>query len=124
MQASADRLHEALKEGAVYTVDVPVKKPGAYLIQLAVRDTATGKVGSASQFLEIPELKKGPAAVTSVLLQSAERAAGTPAWTGMSTPTRQLRPGGEVGCFCLLENPSKKVTIWASSSAIGRPRIE
>ena len=109
VQASADRLPEALKEGIVYTLDVPVKKPGAYQIQVAVRDTATGKVGSASQFLEIPELKKGRVALTSVLLQSAERAAGTPAWTGMSPATRQFHPGGEIEYLCLLENPGKKV---------------
>ena len=109
VQASADQLSNALKEGVVYTLDVPVKKPGAYQIQVAVRDTATGKVGSASQFLEIPELKKGRVALTSVLLQSAERAAGTPAWTGMSPATRQFHPGGEVEYFCLLENPGKNV---------------
>jgi VWFA-related protein len=109
VQASADRLQEALKEGVVYTLDVPVKKPGAYQIQVAVRDTVTGKVGSASQFLEIPELKKGRVALTSVLLQSAQRAAGTPAWTGMSPATRQFHPGGEIEYFCLLENAGKQV---------------
>ena len=109
VQAPADHLQESLKEGVVYTLDVPVKKPGAYQIQVAVRDTATGRVGSASQFLEIPELKKGRVALTSVLLQSAERGAGEPAWTGMSPATRQFHPGGELEYFCLLENPGKKV---------------
>ena len=109
VRAPADGLQQALKEGVVYTLDVPVKKPGAHQIQVLVRDTATGKVGSASQFLEIPELKKGRVALTSVLLQSADRAAGTPAWTGMSPATRQFRPGGEVEYFCVLENAGKKV---------------
>ena len=109
VQASADRLQEALKDGVVYTLDVPVKKPGAYQIQVAVRDTATGKVGSASQFLEVPELKKGRVALTSVLLQSAQRAASTAAWTGMSPATRQFPPGGEIEYFCLLENAGKQV---------------
>jgi VWFA-related protein len=100
VQASADQLPEALKEGVVYTLDVPIKKPGAYQIQVAVRDTATGKVGSASQFLEIPELRKGRVALTSVLLHSGDR---------VSPATRQFPPGGDVEYFCLLENPGKTV---------------
>jgi VWFA-related protein len=104
----AKRPEQALEEGLVYTLDVPVKKPGAYQIQVAVRDTVSGKIGSASQFLEIPELKKGRVTLTSVLLQSAERPPGALAWTGMSPATRQFHPGGTVEYFCLLESATKK----------------
>ena len=45
IQAPADGFEEAVKEGKLYTLDVPVKKRGAYQIQVAVRDMATGKVG-------------------------------------------------------------------------------
>jgi VWFA-related protein len=109
VQAPADRFQEAVKEGALYTLDVPVKKRGAYQIQVAVRDTATGKVGSASQFLEIPELKKGRVALTSIVLQNGDRPAGTAAFAGMSPVTRQFHPGSEVEYFCLVENTGKKV---------------
>ncbi len=84
----------------MYSLDVPVRKPGAYQIQVAVRDTVTGKTGSASQFLEIPELKKGRIALTSVLLQSGDR---------LSPATRQFAAGSEVKYFCLVENPGNKV---------------
>ena len=120
IQPSTDRFQEALMEGAVYTLDVPVKKRGAYQIQVAVRDTATGKVGSASQFLEIPELKKGRMALTSVLLQSGDRPAGAAAWTGMSPVTRQFHPGGEVEYFCLVEIAGKKA---AAANLDSRIRI-
>jgi hypothetical protein len=109
---------EAVKEGALYALDVPVKKRGAYQIRVAVRDTATGKVGSASQFLEIPELKRGRVALTSVLLQNAERPAGAPAWTGMSPATRQFRSGSQMEYFCLLENLGKKVAAADLNSQI------
>ncbi|MGO4880262.1 MAG: VWA domain-containing protein [Bryobacteraceae bacterium] len=98
---------EAIEQGALYTLDVPVKKRGAYQIQAAVRDVATGKVGSASQFLEIPELKKGRVALTSILLQDTDRPAGEPAWTGMSPAVRQFHPGGEIEYFCLIESAGK-----------------
>jgi VWFA-related protein len=109
VQAPADRFLEAVREGALYTLDVPVKKRGAYQIQVAVRDTATGKVGSASQFLEIPELKKGRVALTSIVLQDAGRTDGTPAWTGMSPVTRRFHSGSQVEYLCLVENTGKKV---------------
>jgi VWFA-related protein len=107
VEAPADRFPEAVREGALYTLDVPVKKRGAYQIQVAVRDTASGKVGSASQFLEIPELKKGRVALTSVVLQDGHRPDGAPAWTGMSPVTRQFHAGGELEYLCLVENPGK-----------------
>lgn len=109
VEAPAERFQEALQEGALYTLDVPVKKRGAYQIHVAVRDTASGKVGSASQFLEIPELKRGRVALTSVILQNGDRPAGTSAFAGMSPATRQFRPGSEVEYFCLVENTGKKV---------------
>jgi VWFA-related protein len=106
--APADRFQEAIEEGALYTLDVPVEKRGAYQIQVAVRDTATGRVGSASQFHEIPELKKGRVALTSIVLRNGESPAGEQAWTGMSPATRQFRAGSEVEYLCLIENPGKK----------------
>jgi VWFA-related protein len=47
-----------LKNGFVYTLAVPVKKAGAYQFRIAVRDTVSQKIGSASQFIEVPDVKK------------------------------------------------------------------
>ena len=77
--APADRLQKALAEGVSYTLDVPVRKRGAYQIHVAVRDPATGKVGSASQFLEIPELKRARVALTSIVLSGPPALRPTPA---------------------------------------------
>jgi len=46
--------------GIRFSMLLPVKKPGHYYVQVAIQDTETGKVGSAYQFLEVPDLgKKG-----------------------------------------------------------------
>ena len=58
-----------LSEGLVNIYTFPVKKPGAYQLRLAIRDTATDKVGSANQFIEIPDLKKDRLALSSVVLE-------------------------------------------------------
>jgi VWFA-related protein len=47
-----------LKEGLVHIVTFPVKKPGAYQLRVAIRDTASDNVGAANQFIEIPNIKK------------------------------------------------------------------
>lgn len=47
-----------LKNGFVYTLSVPVKKAGAYQFRIALRDTKSEKIGSVSQFVEVPNIKK------------------------------------------------------------------
>lgn len=48
-------------------------KPGLYQVRVAVRERATGRAGSATQWVEIPDLSKGDFALSSIFL--GERAA-------------------------------------------------
>ncbi len=52
------------RDGLVYYVTVPVKKPGAYQLRMALRDTSSERIGSASQFVEVPDLKKNRLALS------------------------------------------------------------
>ncbi|HEX5703712.1 MAG TPA: VWA domain-containing protein [Pyrinomonadaceae bacterium] len=45
-------------DGLVYQFDVPLKKPGAYQFRVAVRDANSSQIGTARQFVEVPDLKK------------------------------------------------------------------
>jgi hypothetical protein len=58
-----------LNEGFVYNVLVPVKKAGAYQLRAALRDTASEHVGSASQFIEVPDIKKNRLTLSGVLVR-------------------------------------------------------
>jgi VWFA-related protein len=58
-----------LKEGFIYNLMVPVKKAGAYQLRTALRDTATEHVGSASQFIEVPDIKKNRLTLSGVLVR-------------------------------------------------------
>jgi VWFA-related protein len=44
--------------GLIYSVDVPVKKPGSYNFRVAVRDANNRSLGSAAELVDIPDLKK------------------------------------------------------------------
>jgi VWFA-related protein len=58
----------AMQQGLVYNVTVPIKKPGAYQFRMALRDTATDRVGSVNQFIEVPDLKASRLALSGVVL--------------------------------------------------------
>ena len=64
-----ERYQKVLSEGLTYMMSVPVKNPGAYQLRLAVRDINSAKVGSASQFIEVPNLTKNQLALSGLLLQ-------------------------------------------------------
>lgn len=48
----------ALIKGMSHTNDFNVKKPGAYQFRTVLRDPETGKLGSAGQFIQVPDLTK------------------------------------------------------------------
>lgn len=52
--------------GLVYYVTVPIKKPGAYQLRISLRDSSTERIGAASQFVEVPDLKKNRLAVSGI----------------------------------------------------------
>ncbi len=61
---------EFLDKGFVYFFTFLVKKPGAYQMRVAIRDQATEKVGSANQFIEVPNLKKNHLTLSGIVLEN------------------------------------------------------
>jgi len=57
-------------EGFVYNFMFPVKQPGAFQMRVAVRDAVSSKLGSASQFVEVPDLKKGKLTLSGIVLEN------------------------------------------------------
>ena len=108
VQVAPGRMTDALRDGALYRLDVPVPKRGAYQIRVAVRDEATGKIGSATQFLEIPDVKKARLALASVILRDGERSPWASDALDITPALRQFRRGGLVEFLCTVENGGKK----------------
>ncbi|HSQ24675.1 MAG TPA: VWA domain-containing protein, partial [Pyrinomonadaceae bacterium] len=61
----------AIRDGLVYYLIVPIKKAGAYQLRISLRDTATKKIGSASQFIDVPDLKKNRLALSGLALSGS-----------------------------------------------------
>ncbi|MEQ1607221.1 MAG: VWA domain-containing protein [Pyrinomonadaceae bacterium] len=53
--ATAERI---ARDGLTYSTDVPIKTPGSYTFRVAVRDGNSKQIGSSSQVVQIPDLKR------------------------------------------------------------------
>lgn len=70
LTARGDTYQQILRDGFVYNFVFPVKKAGAYQLRVALRDSASEKVGSANQFIEVPNLKKGWLTLSGIILEN------------------------------------------------------
>ena len=75
-----------LKEGFVYFVTVPIKKAGAYQLRVALRDHGSERIGSASQFVEVPDVKKKRIALSGVFVTGIDPASLKPSGSGKPAP--------------------------------------
>ena len=104
IRARGEDYQRVLQTGIVYVLNVPVKKPGAYQLRVAVRDTATAHIGSASQFIEVPNLDKNRLSLSGLVINGSNpattktamrvnaAAASTPASGATSTPAASSTP--------------------------------
>jgi hypothetical protein len=72
LRLSDEWYKRAIRDGLVYNVIVPIKKAGAYQLRISLRDSATDRIGSASQFIEVPDLKKNRLALSGLVLRGAD----------------------------------------------------
>jgi VWFA-related protein len=68
---SPDEYRRALDSGLGYTghVDLP---PGSYQLRAVVREADTGKIGSLSKYIEVPDMTKKRLTMSSVFLHAVE----------------------------------------------------
>src|SRR5205823_5219393 len=62
----------ALRDGLTFGINLPVKQPGAFQLRVAVRDAASERVGSANQFIEVPNLSKNQLTLSGLYVASNE----------------------------------------------------
>ena len=85
MRARGEDYERLLREGFVYFIDLPLKRPGGYQLRAALRDSATGRVGSAGQFVEVPDLKDGRLALSGLIVNGEDARAGASGAASLSS---------------------------------------
>jgi VWFA-related protein len=118
-----DSLERFKREGMVYDLNVPVTRPGAYQLRIAVRDSATERTGSASQYVEVPDLTKRRLALSGIIVASpAPQAAAAQVLPAALTErqadpaTRRFRRGALLDYGFVIYNARV-------DKATGRPRL-
>jgi VWFA-related protein len=90
-----DQYQQALKSGLIYRLPPAAKKPGVYQMRIALRDSNSLQLGTASQSIEVPDLTKGHLALSSVELEDATGA--LPAAASGASAEGQVRRDNPLG---------------------------
>jgi VWFA-related protein len=58
------------KRGIVYDFIFPMKKAGAYQLRVVIHDGGSGRVGSANQFVEVPDIDKKRLTLSGIVVEN------------------------------------------------------
>ena len=85
LRARAEEYTRLRRDGFVFFLTVPIKKAGAYQLRAALRDHDSTRIGSASQFIDVPDIKKNRLVISGILIHAVE-----------TSPTNKAAaPGGD-----------------------------
>jgi VWFA-related protein len=75
-QTETLRLHgqsydRVLRDGLVYSFDTPARNSGVYQFRVAVRDATSSRLGTAGQFVEVPDLRNGQLALSGIAVSGS-----------------------------------------------------
>ncbi|HBE84096.1 MAG TPA: hypothetical protein DDW24_15135, partial [Blastocatellia bacterium] len=70
LDISPEEHRKIVADGFVYGFVFPVRRPGAYQMRVALRDKGSAKVGSANQFVEMPDLRKQELTLSGIILEN------------------------------------------------------
>lgn len=117
-------------EGVVFSLTVPVKRPGGYQVRFAIRDQASGALGAAGQFVEVGDVEHGALALSGLLLgeeSGGARTLQTPqdghaeASGGANPALRVFERGTRLVYACEIYNAKGPVETRVSVWRNGRP---
>ncbi len=86
----------ALENGLVFIMTVPVKKPGAYQLRTALRDVGSERVGSASQFIEVPNIGKNRLTLSGIIVSGLDPAVKSAANANKDAASPAVAPEAQV----------------------------
>ena len=100
------RYQAALKTGMIYQTSLLIKKPGAYQVKTVLRDSTSAKLGSAGQFINVPNINKNQLALSGLMLVGKDpaAAANTDGNLQLHAAVRQFQPNSLVEYWAEIYN--------------------
>ena len=86
-----------LRDGLLYFLTVPIKRPGVYQLRVALRDQSSERVGSASQFVDVPDFKNNRLALSGIILKGTDQPAARSSTSANVPPTSNQSNGADSG---------------------------
>ena len=71
IKITKDAYRQMVDDGLIFILNVAAKKPGPVQVRVAVRDDKTERIGSANQFLEVPDLGRNNLALSGIYLSGS-----------------------------------------------------
>src|SRR5262245_15492940 len=108
MSMKEEELKIAINQGLRYTDDFLLKKPGAYQFRAVIRDAESGQLGSAGQFIQVPDLAKNRLALSGLVLvgDGTERAKQSQDDIQPTPEVRRFGRTGNVDYALVIYNPA------------------
>lgn len=100
----ATEFERAMRDGVRIRFDMPAKKAGSYQVRVATRDVASSRVGSAGQFVQIPDLNNKRLAASGIVLQGVSDSAERASIVGPAV--RRFPPNSDLYSACVIYNAS------------------
>lgn len=69
IRVKQENVARVMRNGFTYNLTIPIKRPGAYQFRTVLRDDSSGRVGSASQFIEVPDLQKNQLQLSGIVMK-------------------------------------------------------
>ncbi|MEO6725332.1 MAG: VWA domain-containing protein, partial [Blastocatellia bacterium] len=100
LEFNEQQYQQVMANGLAYRKDFPLKKSGAYQLRAVLRDDASGRAGTASQFIQVPDLSKGRLGMSGLILTAPKLSAAAMAAKGDAGSTNTVtaasdKPAGE-----------------------------
>ena len=97
LRVRGETYREIIENGFDYIITVPIKRPGAYQLRTALRDTATERMGSASQFIVVPDLNKNRLVLSGLIINGFDPVKLKRSAESGNTPGGRVQPEPQAG---------------------------
>ena len=101
---NADEYKRVMTNGLGYTGQIELN-PGGYQLRVAVRESSTGRLGTLSRYLEVPDMSKKRFTASSVFLHAVDPTAGSKAQPVPLTAVRQISRKDDLRFSVVVYNP-------------------